>query len=78
MVDKLGLKDLIARLDTRGWHVVGDEGDTSDAGTLKDALEIMGREDLNQVPVMANGHLAGILSRAHVLDYLRTRAEMKA
>jgi CBS domain-containing protein len=45
---------------------------------LKDALEIMGREDLNQVPVMSNGHLAGILSRAHVLDYLRTRAEMKA
>jgi Zn-dependent protease len=45
---------------------------------LKDALEIMGREDLNQVPVMANGHLAGILSRAHVLDYLRTRAEIKA
>ena len=45
---------------------------------LKDVLEIMGREDLNQVPVMANGHLAGILSRAHVLDYLRTRAELKA
>ncbi len=39
MVDKLSLKDLIARLDTHGWHVVGDEGDTSDAGTLKDALE---------------------------------------
>jgi CBS domain-containing protein len=38
----------------------------------------MGREDLNQVPVIANGRLAGILSRAHVLDYLRTRAEMKA
>lgn len=44
---------------------------------LKNALEMMGREDLNQVPVMANGRLAGILSRAHVLDYLRTRAEMK-
>jgi hypothetical protein len=39
MVDKLGLKDLIARLDTRGWRVVGDKSDTSDSGTLKDALE---------------------------------------
>ena len=39
MADKLGLKDLIARLDTQGWHVVGDEGAKSDAGTLKDALE---------------------------------------
>jgi Zn-dependent protease len=45
---------------------------------LKDAIEIMGREDLNQVPVMSNGHLAGVLSRSHVLDYLRTRAELKS
>ena len=45
---------------------------------LKTVLEIMGREDLNQVPVMANGHLAGVLSRSHVLEYLRTRADLKA
>ncbi len=44
---------------------------------LKNVLEIMGREDLNQVPVMQDGRLAGILSRAHVLDYLRTRADLK-
>ena len=44
---------------------------------LKKVLEIMGREDLNQVPVMANGHLAGVLSRSHVLEYLRTRADLK-
>jgi Zn-dependent protease/CBS domain-containing protein len=44
---------------------------------LKNALEIMGREDLNQLPVVTNGRLAGILSRAHILDYLRTRAELK-
>lgn len=44
---------------------------------LKNVLEIMGREDLNQVPVVSNGRLAGILSRAHVLDYLRTRADLK-
>jgi CBS domain-containing protein len=44
---------------------------------LKNALEIMGKEDLNQLPVVTNGRLAGILSRAHILDYLRTRAELK-
>jgi Zn-dependent protease/predicted transcriptional regulator len=45
---------------------------------LKDVLEIMGREDLNQLPVMTNGRLDGILSRSHLLDYLRTRAELEA
>ncbi len=45
---------------------------------LKNVLEIMGREDLNQLPVMSNGRLAGVLSRAHVLDYLRTKADLKA
>ncbi len=44
---------------------------------LKNALEIMGKEDLNQLPVMTDGHLAGILSRAHIVDYLRTRADLK-
>jgi len=44
---------------------------------LQNVLEIMGREGLNQVPVMTNGHLDGILSRAHLLDYLRTQAELK-
>ena len=43
---------------------------------LRDALEIMGREDLNQVPVMSNGHVAGVLSRAQVLNYLQTREEL--
>ena len=44
---------------------------------LKNALEIMGKEDLNQLPVVTNGRLAGILSRAQILDYLRTRADLK-
>ncbi len=43
---------------------------------LKEALEIMGREDLNQLPVVRDGTLAGFLSRAQVLDYFRTRAEL--
>jgi Zn-dependent protease/CBS domain-containing protein len=44
---------------------------------LKSALEIMGREDLNQLPVVADGRLEGVLSRAQILDYLHTRAELK-
>jgi CBS domain-containing protein len=44
---------------------------------LKNALEIMGKEDLNQLPVVTDGHLAGILSRAHIVDYLRTRTDLK-
>lgn len=44
---------------------------------LKTALEIMGKEDLNQLPVVAKGRLAGIISRAQILDYLRTRSDLK-
>jgi Zn-dependent protease/CBS domain-containing protein len=40
------------------------------------ALEIMGREDVNQLPVMANGHLEGIVSRADILRLLQTRMEL--
>jgi hypothetical protein len=41
MARKLSLKDLIARLETPGWHLVTGESDKSkpDTGTLKDVLE---------------------------------------
>ena len=42
------------------------------------ALEVMGREDLNQLPVVRNGHLEGIISRSHILRLLQTRAELRA
>ena len=42
-----------------------------------EALEIMGREDINQLPVMSDGRVEGIVSRAHVLQVLRSRAELK-
>jgi Zn-dependent proteases len=42
-----------------------------------EALETMGREDVNQLPVMSNGRIEGIVSRAHVLQVLRSRAELK-
>jgi len=36
------------------------------------ALESMSRYDLNQLPVISNSHLEGVLSRAQVLSYLQT------
>jgi len=46
--------------------------------SVADALEIMGREDVNQLPVIRDGRLAGIISRAHILRTLQTRAELHA
>src|SRR3989441_5579956 len=47
------------------------------ATTLTEALETMGREDINQLPVMSSGHLDGIISRSHILRLLQTRAELQ-
>ncbi len=44
---------------------------------VSEALEIIGREDLNQVPALANGQLEGMISRDQILRYLLTRAELK-
>jgi CBS domain-containing protein len=41
------------------------------------ALETMARENINQLPVVSDGHLEGILSRSHLLEILRARAELK-
>jgi Zn-dependent protease/predicted transcriptional regulator len=43
---------------------------------LTSALESMSRYDLNQLPVISNGHLDGVLSRAELLSYLQTHAEL--
>jgi Zn-dependent protease/predicted transcriptional regulator len=44
---------------------------------LNQALEIMAGGDLNQLPVVANGELVGMISRAHVLQLLQTRSELR-
>ena len=44
---------------------------------VTEALETMARENINQLPVVSNGHLEGIVSRGHLLDILRTRAQLK-
>jgi Zn-dependent protease/CBS domain-containing protein len=41
-----------------------------------DALETMGREDVNQLPVQSNGRITGIVSRAHILQVLQSRSEL--
>jgi Zn-dependent protease/predicted transcriptional regulator len=44
---------------------------------LAEALATMSRYDLNQLPVISDHHLEGVLSRAHVLNYLHTHAELQ-
>jgi len=44
---------------------------------LGNALKVMARENVNQLPVMSNSHLEGVLSRAEVVNYLQTRAELE-
>jgi Zn-dependent protease len=40
------------------------------------AMEKMSAADVNQLPVMANGHLEGIVSRSQLLQVLQSRAEL--
>ena len=44
---------------------------------VTEALEVMANEDLNEIPVIANDELAGIVSRGHVLQLLQTRSEFR-
>ena len=43
---------------------------------VTDALERMGHEDVNQLFVMSNRHLDGIISRGNILRLLQTRVEL--
>src|SRR5438093_3105057 len=45
---------------------------------LADALQLMAREDVNLLPVISNGRLAGVISRGHVVQLMQTQAELKA
>jgi Zn-dependent protease/predicted transcriptional regulator len=46
------------------------------ATPVTEALDRMGREDINQLFVLSNRHLDGIVSRGDVLRLLQTRAEL--
>ncbi|HEX5228857.1 MAG TPA: site-2 protease family protein [Bryobacteraceae bacterium] len=43
---------------------------------VTEALETMGRDDVNQLPVVSGNHLDGIITRANVLQFLQTRTEL--
>jgi CBS domain-containing protein len=48
----------------------------SSSTPVMEVLKIMSRDDVNQLPVMADGHFAGIITRSHVLRFIQTRAEL--
>ena len=41
------------------------------------AMEIMNSKDLNQLPVVRNGHIEGLVTRGGLLRLLQTRAELE-
>lgn len=43
---------------------------------VADALELIGRDNVNQLPVLANGRLVGLISRDQILHYLLIRNEL--
>jgi Zn-dependent protease len=43
---------------------------------VMEALETMGRDDVNQLPVVSGNHLDGVITRANVVQFLHTRAEL--
>ena len=44
---------------------------------VTEALEIIGRENIHQLPVVSNGQLEGMISRDQIMNQLLTRAELK-
>jgi Zn-dependent protease/predicted transcriptional regulator len=48
------------------------------ATPVSDALKVMAREDINQLPVVVDGRLQGIVTRGHILQLLQSQAELKA
>ena len=43
---------------------------------VTEALEVMAQQDLNQLPVISDKGLAGLISRAHILQLIETRAQL--
>jgi predicted transcriptional regulator len=56
---------------------IGEVRSVAPAASLATALELMSRDNLNQLPVVSDSHLEGMLSRAQVLTYLQTHAELR-
>ncbi len=45
--------------------------------TVTEALEIMGREDVNQLPVLKDGWFQGVVSRGSIVSVLQARSELR-
>lgn len=43
-----------------------------------EAVELMAREDLNQIPVVADHHVQGMITRGRILQALRSRMELSS
>lgn len=43
---------------------------------VTEALEVMAQQDLNQLPVVSDKGLAGLISRAHILQLIQTRSQL--
>jgi Zn-dependent protease/predicted transcriptional regulator len=56
---------------------LGEVSSVTPETPLKSALESMTREDVNQLPVVSSGRLEGVLSRAEIISYLQTHAELR-
>lgn len=46
--------------------------------SLNDVLPILAKYDLNQVPVVQDGHVVGVLSRDRIMQYIEIRREVGA
>ena len=44
---------------------------------LEQALEQMGTDGVNQMPVMENGQIEGMLSRQDIINYLHTLQKLE-
>jgi CBS domain-containing protein len=53
-------------------HVVSPDTPASEA------LEVMSREDVNHLPVVATGHVEGVVSRNEIVNLLQTRRTLRA
>ena len=45
---------------------------------MSEVLDLLARQEVNQVPVISNGELVGVISRSDVVQLMRTQQELKA
>lgn len=60
----------------RSAHRLHELRSVSPETPIVEALQTMGREDINQMPVIRAGRMEGMLSRSHILHALQTRSEV--